>query len=118
MEISKLAFKALQEDKIVFTTNEVKSFCPNLLSESKNWSGLDLLKAVQCFSLEENSDEVSFSFLHFSVQELLAAYHISLMSETQQIKLLRDKFWNNRYFNTWIMYVALTKDHPFAFKHF
>ena len=118
LEISKLAFVALNDDKIVFSASEIRHFCPSLLEESVDWNGLDLLKAVQYFSLEENKDELSFNFLHFSVQELLAAYHISLMSETRQIKLLKEKFWNNRYFNTWIMYVALTKDQPFAFKHF
>ena len=117
-EISKLAFMALQEDKIVFTANEIKDFCPGLLSEAKQWNGLDLLKAVQYCSLEENADELSFNFLHYSVQELLAAYHISLMSESKQIILLQDAFWNSRFFNAWIMYVALTKDKPFAFKHF
>ena len=118
LEISKLAFIALKDDKIVLSASEIRDFCPSLLEDPKDWNGLDLLKAVQYFSLEENRDEVSFNFLHFSVQELLAAYHISLMSERQQIKLLKETFWNIRYFNVWIMYVALTKDRPFAFKHF
>ena len=118
LEISKLAFKALQEDKIVFSASEISGICPGLLQDSKHWNGLDLLKAVQYFNLEENADELSFNFLHFSVQELLAAYHISLMSTSQQIKLLKEMFWNSRYFNACIMYVALTKDQPFAFKHF
>ena len=118
LEISKLAFTALKDDKIVFSASEIGDFCPSLLKDPKDWNGLDLLKAVQYFSLEENTDELSFNFLHFSVQELLAAYHISLMSRTKQIKLLKETFWNIRYFNVWIMYVALTKDQPFAFKHF
>ena len=118
LEISKLAFKALQEDNIVVSANEIRHYCPSLLKDSKYRNGLDLLKAVEFFNLEENADELSFNFLHFSVQELLAAYHISLMSENNQIKLLKDTFWNSRYFNTWIMYVALTKDQPFAFRHF
>ena len=118
LEISKLAFKALQEDNIVVSANEIRNFCPSLLKDSKYRSGLDLLKAVEFFNLEENADELSFNFLHFSVQELLAAHHISLMSTSQQIRLLNETFWNSRYFNTWIMYVALTKDQPFAFRHF
>ena len=118
LEISKLAFEALQEDKIVFSANEIRDLCPSLLRDSKYRNGLDLLKAVEFFNLEKNADELSFNFLNFSVQELLAAYHISLMPESQQIKLLNKTFWNSRYCNTWIMYVALTKDQPFAFKHF
>ena len=118
LEISKLAFTALKYDKIVLSASEIRDFCPSLLEDPKDWNGLDLLKAVQYFSLEENKDELFFNFLHLSVQELLAAYHISLMSITEQIKLLKETFWNIRYFNVWIMYVALTKDRPFAFKHF
>ena len=118
LEISKLAFTALKDDKIVFSASEIRHFCPSLLEDPKHWNGLDLLKAVQYFSLEESKDELSFNFLHYSVQELLAAYHISLMPETWQIKLLKETFWKVRYFNVWIMYVALTKDRPFAFKHF
>ena len=117
LEISKLAFKALQEDNIVFSAIEVRDFCPSLLKDTKYRNGLDLLKAVEFFNLDQ-VDDLSFNFLHFSVQELLAAYHISLMSENNQIKLLKETFWNSRYFNTWIMYVALTKDQPFPFRHF
>ena len=92
LEISNLAFKALQEDNIVFSATEIRDFCPSLLKNSKYRNGLDLLKAVEFFNLEENADELSFNFLHFSVQELLAAYHISLMSENKQIKLLKKHF--------------------------
>ena len=117
LEISKLAFKALQEDNIVLSAIEIRDFCPSLLKDSKYRNGLDLLKAVEFFNLDQ-VDDLSFNFLHFSVQELLAAYHISLMSENNQIKLLKETFWKSRYFNTWIMYVALTKDQPFPFRHF
>ena len=117
LEISELAFKALQEDNIVFSASEIRDFCPSLLKDSKYRNGLDLLKAVEFFNLDQ-VDDLSFNFLHFSVQELLAAYHISLMSENNQIDLLNETFWNSRYFNTWIMYVALTKDQPFPFMHF
>ena len=118
LDISKLAFRGLKDDEIVFTANEIRDLCPSLLRGSKNQHGLDLLKAVQYNTFDKNAKELSFNFLHFSVQELLAAYHITLMSEAQQIKLLKETFWDSRYFNVWIMYVALTKDQPFAFKHF
>ena len=117
-EVSELAFKALQEDNIVFTAKEIGDFCPSLLREQNDCNGLGLLETVQYFSLDKNSDELSFNFLHFTVQELLAAYHISLMSETQQTKQLEDTFWNSRYYNVWIMYVALNKDQLSTFMQF
>ena len=41
------------------------------------------------------------------------------MSEADQLKCMKEKFWDNRYYNTWIMYVGLTKNQlPVTFKHF
>ena len=118
-EISKLAFKELEQNKIVFTTAELQVNCPCLESESKNWNGLGLLKAVQLFTVENTLRNVSFNFLHFTIQEILAAYHITLMSEGDQLKCMKKTFWDNRYFNTWIMYVGLTKNQlSITFKHF
>ena len=45
-ELTKLAYKALTIDKIVFTMNEIEKVCPNLTIHSSNWNGLGLLKAV------------------------------------------------------------------------
>ena len=74
---------------------------------------------MQLFTVENNLRNVSFNFLHFTIQEILAAYHITLMSEADQLKCMRDAFWDNRYYNTWIMYVGLTKNQmPITFKHF
>ena len=120
-EISKLAFKALEKDKIVFTTAELQETCPCLEShaQSENWNGLGLLKPVQLFTVKNNLRNVLFNFLHFTVQEILAAYHIPLMSEDDQLKCMKKTFWDNRYYNTWIMYVGLMKNQmPITFKHF
>ena len=118
-EISKLAFKALEKDKIVFTIAELQEACPCLEAHSENWDGLGLLKAVKFFSFDNNLRNVSYNFLHFTTQEILAAYHITLMSEVDQIKCMQETFWNNRYYNVWIMYVGLTKNQlPVAFQHF
>ena len=118
-EISELAFKELEQNKIVFTTSQLKVNCPCLESHSENWNGLGLLKAVQLFTMENNLRNVSFNFLHFTIQEMLAAYHITLMSEANQLNCMKETFWNNKYYNTWIMYVGLAKNQlPITFKHF
>ena len=118
-EISKLAFKALEKDKIVFTTVELHETCPCLEEQSENWNGLGLLKPVQLFTVQNISRNVSFNFLHFTIQEILAAHHITLMSEADQLKCMKQTFWDNRYYNTWIMYVGLMKNQlPITFKHF
>ena len=117
-ELCHLAFIALQDDRIVFTKTEIQSICPNLTLQPKDWNGLGLLKAVQFYDFREVAHSVSFNFLHLSIQEILAAYYITLLPRRKQVQLLKAKFWDSRYFNTWVMYVGLTKGQSFEFKHF
>ena len=118
VELAKLAYKALETDKIVFTLPEIKEGCPNLTMTSSNWNGLGLLKATQCFSSQMGNDQVTFHFLHFSIQEYMAAWYISTLPDRKQIKLLQKTFWEHRYYNTWIMYVGITGGSSFALRHF
>ena len=118
VELAKLAYNALKIDKIVFTLSEIKESCPNLTIASNNWNGLGLLKAVQYFSVELGNDQVTFHFLHFSIQEYMAAWYISKLSNNEQIKLLKKNFWKHRYYNTWIMYIGITSGSSFALRHF
>ena len=115
-ELCQLAYNALHDDKIVFSKNEVQKFCKHLAC-SNDWSGLGLLKAVEFFNAKDGVN-VSLNFLHLSLQETLAAYHITLLPKNRQINLLKETSLNTRYFNTRIMYVGLTKGQSFAFKHF
>ena len=117
-ELAQLAFDALQTDTIVFTLAGIRSFCPNLTKESVNWSGLGLLKATQYFDIQANREEVIFQFLHLSIQEYMAAYHISTLPHKKQIALLKKTFWDQHYYNTWTIYVGITGAASFALKHF
>jgi len=116
-ELCQLAFKALQGGKVVFTKDEIRQDC-KLLTHMENWSGLDLLKVVDFYSFRENIKSTLFNFLHLSFQETLAAYYITLLSSNLQIRLLKENFLNSMYFNSWIMYVGMTKGQSFAFTHF
>ena len=110
-ELLYLAYYALTKDQIVFSYNdEVIQACPIL--KSGNWEGLGLLKVT------EYVNNVSFHFLHFSIQEYLAAYYIASQSDNFQVQLLKDTFWDIHYFNTWIMYVGMTGGKKIAWKHF
>ena len=117
-ELAKLAYKALKIDKIIFTMTEIEDVCPNLTVNSSNWNGLGLLKAVWCFDSRESCDQVTFHFLHFSIQEYMAALYISNLSDNKQIKLLKKTFWHHRFYNIWIMYIGITCGSTFALKHF
>jgi len=67
---------------------DIAPSCPNLTMNPDNWNGLGLLKAVQFVS------KVSFHFLHFSIQEYLAACHIASLSHKEQTKLPESIFWD------------------------
>ena len=109
MELSHLAYFGLQNDTIVFNLREISASYPSL---TDNPDGLGLLKAIRFVST------VSFHFLHFSIQEYLAAYFIASMSCSRQTKLLEATFWDIHYFNTWIMYVGITGGRKLALRHY
>ena len=84
---------------------------------SSNWNSLGLLKAVKCFSEQLCNDQVTFHFLHFSLQEYMAAWHISMLPDSNQLELLRKTLWKH-YYNVWIMYIGITHGSTFALRHY
>ena len=48
----------------------------------------------------------------------MAAYYISKLSDSEQIRLLKNEFWTIHYYNTWIMYAGITDGKSFEMKHF
>jgi len=115
-ELSRFAFEALKFDKLVFKLSEIQEMCPSLTAVPSNWNGLGLLNSFTY--IEGGSNIVTYHFLHFSIQEYMAAYHISTLPDEMQIKLLKDTFWSVDYYNTWIMYVGITGGGTFPLKHF
>ena len=115
-ELSQFAFLALQKNQLVFTLAEVKAEYPDFTPG--NWYGLGLLKPAQYFRVQDGCDYKSFHFLHYSVQEYMAAYYISSLSGSRLSSLLDKTFWNVQYGNTWVMYVGITGGKSVEFKHF
>ncbi|XP_065902513.1 protein NLRC3-like [Dysidea avara] len=111
-----LSYDALRKDVVVFSYEEVSRACPEIVQNSGTIHGFGLLQVTQYFTT--NGPTLSFNFAHSSVQEYLAAYYIQSLPNDRQLDLLRDTFWDERYLNTWIIYVGLTQGRSFAFKHF
>ena len=108
--LSKLAFELLGKDQIVFDDNDMKQY--------QNWSDLGLLKTVKCCNFLKDTPVMSYNFLHFTLQEFLAAHYVTSLSLQKQVNVMKSCFWDARYLNTWIMYVGLTYGDSFALKHF
>ena len=115
-EIAHFAFLALQKGKLVFTRAEVTAACPNVTLD--NWYGLGLLKPVHYFEPDNACDHESFHFLHFAIQEYMAAYYIASLKDSEQLNLLYDTFWEVHYINTWVMYSGIVDDDQVALKRF
>jgi len=116
-KLAHLSYDALRKDIVVFSSEEVTRACPEIMQNSGTIHGFGLLQATEHFTTD-GGKTLSFNFAHLSVQEYLAASYIQSLPDERQLDLLKDTFWNERYLNTWIIYVGLTHGRSFAFKHF
>ena len=78
-DLSLLSYEGVMKDKVVFYQKDLQD-----INLPVNLPCLGLLQAVEGLTLFSKS--LSYNFLHLSIQELLAAYHISHMDSSKQIK--------------------------------
>ncbi|XP_065888590.1 protein NLRC5-like isoform X2 [Dysidea avara] len=114
--LSELSFKGLNDNKVIFTLQEVREACPDITAIPGAVNGFGLLQAIQHFGLTGKT--MTFNFVHYSIQEFLAAYHITLLPPQEELLVLRTKFWSNLHSNMFAMYTSLTKGQRSAFKLF
>ena len=116
-QLTKLSLEALNDDKLIFTLDEIKESCPDIIAAVPGAiNGFGLLQAVEHFCLTKTT--TTFNFLHFSIQEYLAAHYIANLPADKELKIIEAKFWSSIHFNTFSMYVAITKGQRPSFKHF
>ena len=97
-----MAYHGVMENKATFSVRDLRSF--NLPTE---FSTLSLIQGVQ--NLAAKQFNISFNFLHLSVQELLAAFHISKLPEAKQIQIFNNLFDQPRLAAVFRFYAAFTK---------
>ena len=97
-----LAYEGVMQNKIVFYRDDLRKF--NLPA---NLPSLGLLQAVEGLTLHSKS--LSHNFLHLSVQELLAAYHISHMDSSEQRGVFECMFGTSRFQAVLRYYSGFTK---------
>ena len=157
LKFCRLAYEALAKIKLTFTRSEIKAACSvedvckhcNIPLQNKFkindaiQSGLGLIQTAEFHvDMQGDTDRLS-NFVHFSVQEMLAAWDISFWHKSLfqyenwfwcfrrpldiardcmyfyvQQRELEDKFWKGEYINMWTLYIGLTKGKDKVFKHF
>ena len=113
-QLSKLSFEALNNNKCFFTCDDIEEAC-------SDWYGL--VQSLQYFGLLQEvkhlSHSTTYNFINYSIQEFLAALHIStLQSSEVELKVLEERFWVDNYFNVFSTYIALTKGQRPSFLKF
>ena len=106
INLSILAYNGVMQNKVVFHSKDLQaSHLPSSLPS------LGLLQAVEGLTLYSKS--LSYNFLHLSVQELLAAYNISQMVPSEQVKVFKELFSSSRFQAVLHYYCGFTKlDNP------
>ena len=81
-QLSKFSLKALNDNMLVFTFDEIKEVCQGIVSIPGAINGFGLLKAVQHYDITGKGKTITFNFLHFTIQEfwllsmLLISHHL------------------------------------------
>ena len=101
-DFSVLAYEGVMQNKVVFYRDDLQKF-----NFPANLASMGLLQAVEGLTLHSKS--LSYNFLHFSVQELLAAYHISHIDYSEQRKVFESMFRSSRFQAVLQYYSGFTK---------
>ena len=115
-QLSKLSLEALNNNKLIFTLDEITAACPDIAATPESINGFGLLQAVQHFGLYAKT--MTLNFLHFTIQEYLAALYISRLPPNKELKVIEANFWSNIHFNMFSIYISLTKGQRSSFKKF
>ena len=102
VQMCQLAYHGIHQNKVTFTHEDLTT-----LSITKDISDIGLLQSVP--SILGDDQLVYYCFLHLSIQELLAAIHISLMSPKYQISVFEELFDKNRFSAVFRFYAGITK---------
>ena len=101
-DLCQLAFCGIKDNKLTFAASDLTA-----LSISKDISEIGLLQSVP--SIASHGHQIYFCFLHLSIQELLAAVHISHMSPKEQMVVFQELFDTPRFSAVLQFYAGITK---------
>ena len=106
-KLCQLAFKGLEENQLVFTLDEITELCPDIIHTPGGINGFGLLQTVQHYPQEGAGVTASLNFIHYTMQEFLAAFCVSKLPDDHQYQLMRTLFWNDHFNFMWMMFVGI-----------
>ena len=112
-KIARLAFASLKQAKKMFTREDIRQYCPEI-TNTANFYGL--LAAVQYVS--STPGDVLFEFLPGNVQDFLAAFYLSCLSNEKQLMELKRCFWDDRLAIMWTMFFGIVDFKSTSFAQF
>ena len=86
-----LALTTLLDNKLTFTWKEIQEACPEIDEVPGAINGFGLLHAVESYSCNLLKS-LTLRFIHLSVQEYLAAYHITCLQQREELMTLHSLF--------------------------
>ena len=96
-----LAYQGIVKNQVTFSNQDLQSLQPTLLSQLNT---LSLIQGTESFQRS-----ILYNFLHLQIQELLAAFHISKLPPSEQLKIFKDLFGQSRFTAVFEFYAAFTK---------
>ena len=115
-QLAILSYEALNKNQLTFSLDEVKAVCPQIEKIPGAINCFGLLQAVQYACVMKMTTMVSF--VHFSLQEFLAAYHVTCLPYDDELFVLEEKFMSDIHSNLFAVYVGMTKGKRPAFKEY
>ena len=106
-QLSILAYEGLCTSQLMFTYEEIKAVCPKVDETPGAISGFGLLQTVEGYHQKGAGKALSLNFLHFTMQEYLAALHVSSLPSKKQSSLIENTFFDRQFNFMWIMYVGI-----------
>ena len=93
-----LAYQGIIKNQVTFSSQDLQS------TPSSQLNTLSLIQGTESFRRS-----ILYNFLHLQIQELLAAFHISKLPPSEQVKTFKDLFGQSRFTAVFEFYSAFTK---------
>ena len=104
--LSNLSLKALNDNKLTFTLDDITAACSDIATIPGAINGFGLLQAVRHLGLHAKS--MTLNFIHFTIQEFLAAHYISHLPPNEELKVIKANFWSDVHFNMFSICVHIS----------